>query len=192
MFHGLTNKELFNKIRRSDEAAYEELYDRMATALMIYAYKRLDNDLEVAKDVVQEVFINIWERRFELDVPGHIDAFLYKSVLYNLLNKIRKEKSKSNYLEYFSTYYQSVGESVDEEYLEKEFFEILDIEIAALPTRMRQVFELRFYGQKTNDEVAGELGISKHTVATQMKRALKVLRGKLGKNYIWFLVILFY
>ena len=192
MFHGLTNKDLFNKIRRSDEAAYEELYDRMATALMIYAYKRLDNDLEVAKDVVQEVFINIWERRSEIETPDHIDGFLYKSVLYNLLNKIRKERSKANYLEYFSTYYQSVGESVDEEYLEKEFFEILDVEVAALPMRMRQVFELRFYGQKTNDEVAGELGISKHTVATQMKRALKVLRGKLGKNYIWFLVILFY
>lgn len=192
MFHGLTNKELFNKIRRSDEAAYEELYDRMAEALMIYAYKRLDDDLEVAKDVVQEVFINIWERRSEIETPDRVDAFLYKSVLYNLLNKIRKEKSKGNYLEYFSTYYQSVGESVDEEYLEKEFFEILDVEVAALPIRMRQVFELRFYGQKTNDEVAGELGISKHTVATQMKRALKVLRGKLGKKYIWLLVILFY
>lgn len=189
MFQNFTNRQLFEKIIRSDTQAYEALYERMASPLMIYAYKRMQNDIDTAKDIVQEVFIQMWERRKVIDMPDNVEAFLYKSVLYNLLNKVRKEKNKQKYLDSFCTFYEIQEPLLDEKLLEKEFFEILHKEIESLPPKMREVFELRFYKQYSNEEVANELGLSKHTVATHMKRALKILRDKLGDRYFW--VILF-
>lgn len=189
MLKHVDNIALFERLKSGDAVAYAELYERMAKPLLIYAYKRLD-DMSIAQDVLQEVFLGIWERRKEIVVPDSVEAFLYRSVLNNVLNKIRKEKSRQQYVDSFIHYHELHDSSVEEDLFEKEFFEILFIEINALPPKMSEVFKLRFFENLSNAEVAERLGISHHTVATHMKRALASLRGRLGDAL--FAVVVYY
>lgn len=190
MLTSFDNRQLFQFFIEGNHAAYSLLFERMAPALVQYAYKRLHNDLESAKDSVQEVFIQLWERRDQVEVPIHVEAYFYKAVLFNLLNKIRKEKNSQIYRDSFVQHYMQSEMPIDAAVIEKEFFEKLDREIQLLPPRMRAVFELRYYKHLSNEEVAKSLQISKHTVATQMKRVLKVLRGKMDDRYFWIILYL--
>ncbi|MCY4780738.1 RNA polymerase sigma-70 factor [Sphingobacterium sp. UT-1RO-CII-1] len=189
MLKHVDNRELFDRVRSSDALAYAELYERMGKPLLIYAYKRL-HDMEAAQDVLHEVFLGVWERRAEILLPESVEAFLYRSILNNVLNKIRKEKYNQMYKESFMAFYDGADNTLEKDLFEKEFFETLFVEINALPDKMSEVFKLRFYENLSNMEVAERLGISHHTVATHMKRALAVLRSRFGESL--FAIILYY
>lgn len=162
-----------------DKAAFEELFRSYFTPLCSFAQKFV-NDIDEAKDIVHNVFINLWNKRNEINMETSLKSYLFQGVHNRSLNYIRDNKN----LVRFDTP-QIEGEL--SQYLEsKDHLESSEAEsrinyaLDDLPAKCKEIFLMnRFDGLKYR-EIAEKLNISIKTVETQMSRALKTLREKLS------------
>lgn len=189
LYKKLSDRELFVLLKETDQQAYTEIYERYHSLLYSYAYKRLKNQLE-AQDVVQDVLITLWDKREDLTLKQSLASYLYAMVRNKSLDLFARKKVEDKYLLSLQHFMDSAAPA---DYLirEKDMDAFINKEIDALPPRMREIFKLSRKERLTNKEIAALLEISPHTVDTQIKRALKVLRLKLGPA-IWLLVLLYY
>jgi len=171
--------ELTSLFGDGDEAAFKEIYERFSQLLYLYALKRLDNK-EEAMDVVHDVFASLLSRRADFKLSTTLSGFLYKSVLNKVFDIYRHKDVIKQYID-AGNYYIDV-DSAETDFLirEKDIAAMIDREIALMPPRMREVYELKALGGLSVKEIALRLGISEHTVATQLKRAMKHLKAGLG------------
>lgn len=185
-----TDNELFSLLNKDDYLAYTEIYDRYAPLLYMHAYKRLKNR-EEAKDIIQELFIAIWERRSEIELKSNLSGYLYTSVRNRVLKVISHKQVESSY---FISLHDSIQKGyANTDYLirEKELIDLIEKEINALPSKMRLVFNLSRKSHLSHKEIAEKLDLSESTVKKQVNNALKVLRLKLQALLYLIIFLLF-
>lgn len=181
-----SDSDLMALLKDGDQIAYTEIYQRYNASLYVYAYKRL-NDREEAKDVIHELFLSLWERRYSIELTTGLAAYLYTSVRNKILDLIKHNKISERYIESFQNYIDA-GECSTDGLLEyKELSALIEKEIAALPYKMQQVFRLSRKDNYSRKDIARELNLSEQTVKSHMHHALKILRVKLGS--LFFLVL---
>lgn len=186
-----SDQKLADLLRENDQNAFTEIYDRYKEVLHRYAYKWLQ-DRDAVKDVIQDLFTMIWTKRHTLTFNQNLSGYLYISVRNAILRKVQQEDRKNTYASSLQEY-AAKGISVTDHLLrEKQLKSIIEQEIAALPDKMREVFELSRNEYLSHAEIADRLGISEHTVRTQVKKALKVLRGRLGVYLFLFFLFQYY
>ncbi len=185
----LSDFKLISLLADGDEIAFREIYERYNSLLFIYAFRKL-HDKEEARDVVQEVFAGLWNNRSNFVLKTTLSGYLYKCVLNRVLNIFRHKEFGQQYIESIQHLMDSGYIPADRMITEKDIASLIEKEIAALPPRMREVFDLRRKEYLSNKEIAIRLNISEHTVATQIKKALRVLRLKLGT--LFFIVVFLY
>ena len=155
--------------------------------LMAFA-KKILTDEDDAREVVHRVFINLWEKRDEIDATTSLRSYLFTSVHNRSLNMVRDRKKFSSEEMPDVAGEVDVGAQIEAMELEEKIREA----ITALPEKCRQVFELnRFEGLKYS-EIAAQLNISIKTVENQMSRALRILREKLLKYLTLLLWLVLY
>lgn len=166
---------------------FEQLFRDFFPPLMAFARKIL-GDEEDAREIVHQVFINLWEKRNELDLSSSLKSYLFTSVHHRSLNVIRDRKKFSSEEVPEVAGEWDVSAQIEAMELEGKIREAID----TLPEKCREIFELsRFEGLKYG-EIAGQLGISVKTVENQMSKALKILREQLGKYLTLLLCLLLY
>ena len=182
------------KIARGDEQAFSDLYEAYYTYLSTLAVAFvLDED--VAGEMVNDVFLQIWDNRRKLVYP--VSAYLIRSLRNRCLNHLRAEKSRHHTLSKYKE--QLIGFHID--YIHsnptplhlaefRELEALLKAKVAELPGRCREIFEEYHFGGKSPEEIAENLGISVSTVRVQIKRALDNLRVSLGPLAILLLLFL--
>ncbi|WP_183559060.1 RNA polymerase sigma-70 factor [Mucilaginibacter sp. SP1R1] len=173
--HPLSDVELWNAIRCNDELAFTALFDRYWVRLYKTALRYL-KDYEAAEELVHDVFLNIWERRHQLEIDS-FSGFLLTAVRYQVYNRMRSAKSpvvlKIADAEIDEMLDHNIGENrIKDQELQQELDHYLD----QLPKRCQEIFYMSRVTQLTNQEIAGRLGISKRTVENQITVALKHLR----------------
>lgn len=169
---------LLNLLQEDDQRAYAEIFERYCKLLVNHAYKMLGNSDE-ANDVVQEVFLSIWNRRSELVINGSLSSYLYKATKNRILNHIAHEKVVSRYANSISDFIESDYVFADSNLRERELESIIAKEIALLPEKMREVFLLRKVEELSYEEIALQLKITDKTAKQQVYNSLKILRAKL-------------
>lgn len=174
-----TDTELFDLIKEGNAIAFAEIYDRYWALLYRHAY-RLIKDQDLAQDVVQEVFVNLWDKINTIDLQFSISSYLYTAVRNKVLNLIQRDKVKNNYIESFANFVASSEAITDHRLRERLLKEKIEKEVAALPSKMRQVFEMSRIQNMSHKQIAEELNLSDKTVKKQMSNAIKILRLKLG------------
>ncbi|MDA3818414.1 MAG: RNA polymerase sigma-70 factor [Prolixibacteraceae bacterium] len=173
------DKQYFSAIKKGDKKSFELLFNAYYNSLCYYALKFLD-DYDDAEEVVQDVFITIWEKRSTTVLPLSVRNYLFGSVRNRSLNVLKHKKivdrHKSDNLK------AQLEQSDDELYREIDLMNKINAHIDALPPRRREIFILsREYGLKYR-EIAEKLNLSVKTVEAQMGVALKSLRENL-KEY---------
>lgn len=183
-----TDKELTSLLKDGDHAAFEEIFKRYNKLLFLYAFRKLQ-DRELARDLVQDVFTWLWDNHSGYYIKTTLSGYLYKTVLNKVFDIFKHNEIISKYVD-SGDYYIDV-DSAQTDYLirEKDIALLVDREIAAMPARMREVFELKHKQFYSTKEIADQLELSEHTVSTQLKRALKHLRIRLGM-YVYLLFII--
>lgn len=152
---------------------FESLYRDYFSWLVKMAYGIL-YDLDEAKDVVQETFLDLWDNRSEIQIKTSAKSYLYSMVKYKCFNKISSLNilDKKNVQLWEASLLSFDVEKNDEHELAERAIQIL----RALPQQMRRIAELHiFHGLKIR-EISEDLGISANTVKTHLKRAFKRLR----------------
>ncbi len=178
-YNTLNDIELTDLLRNGDHVAYTEIYKRYWALLFRNARKMLHDD-EEATDVVQEVFTLLWEKASYFHLETSLSAYLYAAVRNKIINIINRQKLKVNYLSSLSSFLEIGSSITDETIRNRELAEQIEKEIALLPPKMRQVFELSRKAHLSYKQIAEEIDISEGTVKKQVHNAIKILRLKLG------------
>lgn len=165
-------------MRRGDESAFEAVFRQWYEPLCGYATRLTDGDLDGAEDLVQQVFVKLWEQREGLDIAWSLKSYLYKTVHNAALNRIRSAKTHSKYLDFNAA--QLEKEYAPPDYPARELAGRLQAALEKLPPQCRHVFELSRFEDLKYREIADQLGISIKTVETQMGKALRILRFQLA------------
>jgi RNA polymerase sigma-70 factor, ECF subfamily len=172
----MTIEKRLDPVRGMDNEAFEKLFRAYFPPLMSFSRKIL-GDEDDAREVVQQVFINLWEKRDEVDLSTSLKSYLFTSVNNRSLNVIRDRKKFSSEEVPEIAGEWDVSAQIESMELEEKIREI----ITSLPEKCREIFELnRKEGLKYN-EIAALLDISVKTVENQMSKALRILREQLGK-----------
>ncbi len=163
-------------LKDGDEESYRELFLSYYKPLTAFAVKFV-SDRENAKDIVQSVFIKLYEKRDSILVEGNMKAYLYSAVSNACVNYLKKESVRSGHqIAYMhmqsDVFFHDALEQTEEE------LRIHDA-INALPSQCRRIFTMSRLEEKKNQEIADELSISIRTVETQISNALRTLRRTL-------------
>jgi len=163
-------------ISQKNHYAFTSLYSKYFQGLVL-ASDRYVKELDVAKEIVQEVFLRMWEQPFKLDENGSLKSYLYRIVINYSINHLRREKNIFQH--HLKIADQVTYDSLDEIQEEQELKILIFNEIELLPAQCKKVFKMsRFEGLKYR-EIAVLLEISEKTVENHMIKALKILREKI-------------
>jgi RNA polymerase sigma-70 factor (ECF subfamily) len=183
----LNDSTLIECLLKGDELAFAEIYSRYKTVLFLHARRMLQDD-EQARDVVQEIFTTIWIKKEELKVITSLKSYLFTSVKHKILNLLLHQKHVEKHMQAMLGVYNAGSFVTDLAVQEKEMAQLIEAEIQNLPARMREVFILSRREELSNKEIAQRMGIAEETVKKQIVYALKILRVKL--KVVSFLLIL--
>ncbi|WP_179412171.1 RNA polymerase sigma factor [Mucilaginibacter sp. E4BP6] len=176
-----TDTDLLLLIKGNSHSAFNELFDRYWQKAYQKAFARLD-DSTVAQDIVQEIFINLWQRRVNLDVHTSFENYLYSSVRLKVISYFRSQKVTTLQLQDAferMTLLETATESLTD-YIELE--RILEVAISVMPEMLQQVYLLRAENLPIKD-IAGQLGIADQTVKNYMGEVLRRLRIVIKEKY---------
>jgi RNA polymerase sigma-70 factor (family 1) len=174
-----TDQELVALLRADDHAAFTEIFGRYFALVVNFTAKRL-HDLPAAEDIVQEVFVRLWNNRENFEVKATLGTYLHRAALNRMLNHLKHEGVKDAHIDSLRAYIAGGTEGTDHRARASNLEQLIQREIDTLPPKTREVFELRRRQQLSNREIAVILKLSEHTVKTHMKKALKHLRTRLG------------
>ena len=169
-------------IQNGNSKEFEKLFNNYCNQLCNYLLYFL-NDKDLIEQIVQELFISIWENRKDFN-PSSIKAYLFTAVKNKALNQIRHQKIKYNSEESIKNQYYSNSVDIQNNYENKETISIIKSIVNLLPAKRKEIFILiKFYGLSYK-ETADMLGLSVKTVENQMGNALKFIRDRYYKKNI--------
>jgi RNA polymerase sigma-70 factor (ECF subfamily) len=175
---------LVKRIRQNDKTAFKSLYDRYSRKIYYFSLKHLNNTLEV-EELVQSVFINVWESRESLDPDNSIKSYIFKAAVNYIINHLRK---KTIHAKYIKSEFDK-GEKYSDITYEQIFFHDLESSINSivetLPSQQQKIFRLNRYEGLTHEEIARRLELSVRTVENQMYRSTAIIKTILKEKYYW-------
>ena len=179
-----TEEPFLSSISPDESEAFDSLFESHYARLCNYAYTMV-NSFDVAEDLVQDVFVNIWTRRKKIVIQSTINAYLYKCVYNACL-----DHQKKNRLQHIFAKFKQDGDilSLHDSIQDFELPERVDRAIEELPVQCRKIFKMSRQKGFKYHEIAKALNISENTVDTQIRRALKRLREQL-KDYLIILAV---
>ncbi|MEZ0454713.1 RNA polymerase sigma-70 factor [Sphingobacterium thalpophilum] len=187
----LSDSELVTLLKRRDRSAFAEIYDRYSM-MIYYKINQMLRDENVSKDLVQDLFTSIWEKSELIRDNVGISSYLYVAARNRVLKYIQKGKTRSDYLAEIGKYSLMVSDETLEKIDEKDLMLLLTAEIAKLPAKMREVFELSRLEDLSHREIAQRLGLSESTVKKQVQNALKILKVRLSRYHSLGVILLIF
>ncbi len=180
----LSDKTLIKQLKKGNRLAFNQLYERHWDAMYQASY-RLLRDQELAKDVLQEVFFDLWTRRESLGLKN-VSGYLYRAVRFQSLKQLRRAPLLDIHHEYFANVLaiNNTQQQLDVDQLEKTLTASLD----ELPPKYKEIFELSRFQNLSNKEIADRLELSQRTVDWYLHTVLKHLKGRLsiaGMLLLW-------
>ena len=179
-----SNTELLQLIREDNMVAFYNLYERYSKRLFGFVLKYLKQESD-AEEIVQEVFIKIWENRASIDIFSSFESFLFTIAYNKTISLFRQRTTENKYLEHLKSIQQVDEEPViiDEIYyteLKDKIQSLLD----ELSPRQKEIFQLSREQGLTHQEIAAKLNISVNTVKKHMVNSLAFLRLNIGNGNI--------
>lgn len=182
MFNNLTEDNLLaSGIKNDDLKAFEVLYLRYKKKLYQFSLRYLKESAE-AEEIVQAVFVSLWEHRKTLDTSLSIKSYIYKSAVNNIYNSLKKKATVSNYVEREMLNPEKSSNTTYEHMYYKDLEKKIGIIFSELTTQQQNIFQLSRLEGLPNQEIAARLNLSTRTVENQIYRVTKIIRQKLKRD----------
>jgi RNA polymerase sigma-70 factor (family 1) len=184
-------KELMQRCVEGDRQAFATIYSHYAPLLYKIVYPLTNRSKEDTEEIIQELFVKIWDRRDNMLTIQSFRPFIFRLARNRVIDWYRKNESKRNCRTFYSENYPDETISVTDDLLFEEYYAIAMEAIAKLPSRQKQIFNLRHTGDLSLSEIAGELRISIHAVKKQLYQATRFVKEYLHKHGEWLVSIPF-
>jgi RNA polymerase sigma-70 factor (ECF subfamily) len=181
-------KLLVSKLRNNEVKSFDILFEKYSAKLYRFSFSLLKNH-EDSKEIVQETFFRVWDKRREIDSSKSFKSFLFTISYHLIIDQLRLKLKDQKYRKFLKEYFKAEEVKVDS----VTDYETLNRQISAvieeLPAKRKQIFTLSREQGLTHKEIAGQLNISVKTVENQINLALKLIKSRLGHDI--FPVLLF-
>ena len=181
----VNDQDLAILLKEGNHSAYAELYQRYYHLLFVHAYKRL-GDEDHAKDIIQELFTRIWEKRDSFYLKSSFSGYFFTTINNRIIDHFLKEGVKEKYISSFACFLEQEESKADHLVREKQLAAMIDNEIRQLPPKMREIFELSRRDHLSHKEIAKRLSLSEKTIDRQVSNALMRLKDKFLLIFIFF------
>lgn len=184
------SSDLVAALSRSSEEALKELFDLLGSRVFHYC-KKLVHRQEDAEELLQDIFLKIWQYRGKIDSTKNFEVFLFTVARNHIINFARKRVSycltETGSLEAYDRPAENDVYVFNTEALYKQYHQVM----SRLSARNRQVFVLSREQGLSNKEIARDLGISVRTVESHISSAIRLLRKELKDHYILLVLFVF-
>jgi RNA polymerase sigma-70 factor (family 1) len=178
---------LVSLLMQNDEKAFIEIYKRYWDKLYSVACNKL-YEYYIAQEIVQNIFISMWERRNSLELHTSLNIYLAAALKYQIINARQKKSREKTYIQYIQNSSNTIGQNTTENTLSfKELQDRLAKVVTSLPAQCQLVYKLKKEDGMTAKEIATTLGITEKAVESNYTRALKRIKNTL-KNTQFFSV----
>lgn len=176
-YKDFSDAQLVDQLKVSDAAAFSEIFKRYRGILLLFTFRRLQ-DVEQAKDLINDAFADIWEKRETINMPGNLRPFLITIIKNKILDLYRHKKVSQKYLDSMRSYLETQVDNTDYLIRQKELSAIIDKEIDALPEKMQRVFILSRKEYMNRKEMSKYLNVPEGYIKINVQRALKILKNR--------------
>ncbi|TBO44403.1 RNA polymerase sigma-70 factor [Pedobacter kyonggii] len=170
-----TDHQILELVRSGDSSAYHEFYRRNRNKVMGFAF-RFSKDKEEAKDLTQEIFVSLWERREKIDPAKKTEALLFVMIRSRFLDSLKRKASQSRYIQR-EFQVEPFGSSTDNYIDFKDCGEIASIAIHSLPKQAKIIYQLSRDNGWSHKEISEHMHISKKTVNNQITKSIRHIRS---------------
>lgn len=177
-----SNNELLLLIQKDDRIAFYNLYERYCKRLNGFVLRYVKQK-EDAEEIVQEVFVKIWESRNKIDAYSSFESFLFTIAYNTTISLLRKRTNETKYLEHLKSLQQpdNSPDLIDEIHF-NELNDRIKSLLNELTPRQKEIFQLSREEGLTHDEIAKKLDISVNTVKKHMANTLAFLKSKIDRG----------
>ena len=165
-----------------DFKAFNILFEKYHRALYFFALK-LSNNHDESEELVQSVFVTVWEKRKFIDHTKSFSAYLFSIARNSFYDMLRKRVTESCYAEYLLQQNNLITDDIEKKIEDKEITEIIQKLIQQIPEHRQEIFRMSREDNLSYKQIAEKLQISENTVDTQIRKALNFLRKELPKYF---------
>lgn len=184
----LIDVQLIDRLKENDEAALSIIYKKYWQPLYISAFNIL-KDKQVCEDIIQELFIKLWNNRHEIEITISLKAYLYASIRYGVYRQIRLGAVRTEIYDNLLERLHSPAAYGNIEY--KELIVQVNTVVNKLPEKCKEVYKLSREEHLSHKQIAERLNISTKTVENHLTKALHHLRTSLSATLIAEMVWIF-
>ena len=181
----------FRLLCNGDRNAFDQIYHTYWQKLFLYVVKVI-RDKDAAEDIVQEIFVSLWQRRMEIANQSTLSGYLFTAARFKGINFIQDQLKKGKHVERLIDHFTSRQDTLNESIAAKELNTLIDHELEKLPSKMREVFVLSRKENLSHKEISEKLQISDKTVKKQINNALKHFRIVLNHDVVLSAGLLFH
>ena len=174
------DQQIIQDIREGKEDPFRELFNTYYEGLCQYAFTIL-RDMDEAEDIVQAMFIKIWEKRQSLTITHTIKSYLNKAIYHQCINQFEHRAVREKYQEL--SLIENSGIQLPEVF-PNELEDRIVTAINSLPKQCRTIFMMSRYQEMKYSEIAKALELSVNTIENQISKALRILRMQLDDENI--------
>ena len=190
--NNIDDTDLVHRIKYGDKSAYQILFERYAPKIYHFALSYLNNKAD-AEELVQDVFLKVWEKREILDAAQNVKAYIFKIAINTIYDFIRRKNIESAFNDFARENYETNSNSTWNNIVFEEMKATLKELVSQMPEQRRKVYRLSKEKGLSNEEIAQKLELSKRTVENQLYRAVTFLKEHFKNNsgiallffYLW-------
>lgn len=177
----LDEAKYFKDLADGDERAFEVIYRHYAARLFSFVEK-LVKDPELAEELIQEIFVQVWINRLAFHEVLLPTSYLFSIANRQALKYLKKVANDKRILNSIIDYSQAITNDTEEKTILRESVESINLAVAQLPPQRRLIWELSRNEGLSHEQIASRLNISRNTVKNQMVHALKFVRAFLDQR----------
>ncbi|MCE5174194.1 MAG: RNA polymerase sigma-70 factor [Bacteroidales bacterium] len=173
------DRDLLERLRKGNTACFEILYSKYSGKLYNYILRISNGDFYLAEEIVQNVFVKIWEIHTNINTEGSFNSFVYTVGRNMFLNVVKSRMQEYLYQDYVIEHENTFEDSAEKEVEYKMLEEQINKLIEQLPAARRKIYIMSKIKNFSNREIATLLEISENTVESQLNKANKFMRRSL-------------
>ncbi|MCS4226988.1 RNA polymerase sigma-70 factor [Sphingobacterium sp. BIGb0165] len=180
---------LFHAFKAGNDDAFSKIYQLYAEPLIDYASRKVKS-MDEARDLIQDLFIYLWEKRTDLNINQSLRAYLFRSLNRRILNYYRRNNTREEYASYLLKMEHAVS-NPDHSVELKDLQHNIQFAISKMPNKVREIYRLSREEYMSIKEIAQHLNLSEQTVKNQLTSALSIMKQIL-KGVISLIIFLYF